>query len=247
MARQNKRNLKYYFAELIILILGISLSFILNEYRQQQRDLKLESDLLHQFRDNLILDSLMLSAQSQSLDVRRKSCQFLLNLDEKSVYTDSVGLNLIILMNYGGFYPSDITYQEMRSLGNSRLIKNKTLLNELIQVYESDYDLVNEWASADRSFLLDEMLPYMNRTLPFARMLNFSMLPPPKQRDLMRALQVDETQYLIQYSEIMKMGNKQVFDQALGEVRRVIGMINDELGDESTMLEDARTAAETGS
>ncbi len=241
MAKQN-RNFKYYIAELIILVLGISLSFVLNEYRQQQRDMKLESELLHQFRDNLILDSLMLSGQSKSLEMRTEHARYLLNLKEGDDYRDSVGLGLVFLMNYGGFYASDITYQEMRSLGNSRLIKNKTLLNEIIQLYEMDYDIVQEWATADRSFLLDELLPYMNRNLPFARMLNFSSLNNAKRRDLMRVLVKDETRYLIQYSEIMKMGNKAVFDNALNEVRRIIGMINDELEDESTLLEDSQKA-----
>ena len=237
-----RRNIKYYIAELLILVLGITLSFVLNEYRQQQRDLKLEDDLLHQFRDNLILDSIMLSGQTKSLEIRTDFSRYLLGLGDDEVYHDSVGLSLVYLMNYGGFYASDITYQEMRSLGNSRLIRNKTLLNELIQLYEMDYDLVNEWASADRSFLLEELLPYMNRNLPFARMLNFSVLSNAKKRDLMKVLREDETRYLIQYSEIMKMGNKAVFDQALGEVRRIIDMINEELEDESTMLKDAQSA-----
>lgn len=237
-----KRTLKYYIAELLILVLGITMSFVLNEYRQQQRDLKLEDNLLHQFRDNLILDSIMLSGQSKSLELRTEFSRYLLGLPEDSGYRDSVGLSLVYLMNYGGFYPSDITYQEMRSLGNSRLIRNKTLLNELIQLYEMDYDLVNEWASADRSFLLEELLPYMNRNLPFARMLNFSVLSNAKKRDLMKVLRVDETRYLIQYSEIMKMGNKAVFDNALTEVRRIIGMINEELEDESILKDDIAAA-----
>ena len=244
MAKTNRRNLKSYFAELIILVLGISLSFILNELRQQQRDLRLEDDLLHQFRDNLILDSLMLSAQTKSLQERTEFAQYLLNLEENAAYTDSVGLALVYMMNYGGFYASDITYQEMRSRGNSRLIRNKNLLNELIQLYEADYDLVAEWAEADKTYLLNDLLPHVNETFPFARRLNYSVLSNAKKRELMSVLRNDETRYLIQYSEILKIGNKAVFDNALNEVRRAIGLINEELGDESTMLADAKAAAD---
>lgn len=235
MTKPRKRNLKYYIAELLILVLGISLSFLLNEYRVLQSEKKLERELLTQFRDNLILDSMAISAQLQSLEVRMKASRSLLSITSQTEYADSTARNLIFLMNYGGFYPTDITYHEMRSLGNSHLIKNKELLNELVQLYESDYDLVAEWASADRGFLLNDMLPYMNRNLPFARQFNFGVLPNAKKRDLMRVLMEDETRYLIQYSEIMKMGNTQVFQNANREVRRVIEMINKELGDESQL------------
>lgn len=237
MARPNRKNLRYYIAELLILVLGISLSFLLNEWRIESSERKVEMELLTQFRDNLILDSMSLSAQVNSLELRMKAAQNLLMIDKNTVYSDTTARNLIFIMNFGGFYPTDITYQEMRSLGNSRLISNKELLQEMIQLYESDYDLVAEWANTDRSFVLNDLLPYMNRELPFARGLNFGAMPLAKKRQLMKVLMEDETRYLAQYSEIMKIGNTQVFQRALGEVRRIIGMLNEELPEESKMGE----------
>ncbi len=237
MARPKRKNLSYYLAELLILVLGISLSFILNEWRQERSERKLESELLTQFRENLILDSISLSAQVQSLDLRMKAAQNLLLVDESTPYTDTTARNLIFLMNFGAFYPTDITYQEMRSLGNSRLISNKELLQEMIQLYQSDFDLLAEWVDTDRSFVLNDLLPYMNSNLPFARGLNYSSMTPAKKRQLMKVLNEDETRYLAQYSEIMKIGNKQVFELALGEVRRIIGMLNEELPEEALLKE----------
>ncbi len=240
MAPPKRKNLSYYLAELLILVLGISLSFILNEWRQDRSERKLETELMMQFRENLILDSISLSAQIQSLDLRMKAAQNLLLVDESSPYSDTTARNLIFIMNFGGFYPTDITYQEMRSLGNSRLIKNKELLQEIIQLYETDFDLLAEWSNTDRAFVLNDLLPYMNRELPFARGLNFGTMSDAKKRQLMRVLIEDETRYLTQYSEIMKIGNKQVFERALGEVRRIIGMLNEELPDEALIAEFAK-------
>ncbi len=240
MAPPKRKNLSYYIAELLILVLGISLSFILNEWRQERSERKLETELMMQFRENLILDSISLSAQIQSLDLRMKAAQNLLLVDESSPYSDTTARNLIFIMNFGGFYPTDITYQEMRSLGNSRLIKNKELLQEIIQLYETDFDLLAEWSNTDRTFVLNDLLPYMNRELPFARGLNFGTMSDAKKRQLMKVLIEDETRYLTQYSEIMKIGNKQVFERALGEVRRIIGMLNEELPDEALIAEFAK-------
>ena len=235
MARQNKRNLTYYFAELLILVLGISLSFVLNEYRVQKQEEKTEAELLTNFRDNLILDSLSLHIQMQVQDVRKKSAQSLLRLTPESEFTDSIPYHMVVLLNYGGFYPTDITYQEMRSLGHSRLIQNTELLNEIIQLYEADYDLVGEWASLDKTFMTTELLPYVHETFPFARQFQYQLLPPRKKRDLMRVLTTDQTQNLVQNSELTMLGSKLVFERAMGEVRRIIGMLNTELGEESEL------------
>jgi hypothetical protein len=218
-------------------VLGISLSFVLNEWREQQAERKLEQELLTQLRDNLILDSLSLSVQMNSLDLRRNAAQNLLLIDENTPYNDTTARNLILIMNFGSFEPSDIAYQEMKSLGYSRLVKNKELLQETIQLYETDYDRLSEWVEADKLFLMNDLLPHMNRELPFARMYNFGVVSPKKQRQLMEALLQDETRYIVQYNEILKLGNKQVFELTMGEVRRVIGMLNEELPEESILGE----------
>lgn len=235
MARQKRKNLSYYLAELLILVLGISLSFLLNEWRVNSAEKKMEMELLTQFRDNLILDSLSLAAQVESLETRTEAAQHLLAIDENTAYNDTTAINLVTMLNFGGFYPTDITYQEMRSLGSSRLIENKELLQEIIQLYESDYDLVAEWANTDRAFLLNDLMPYVNRTLPFARRFNYSTISAAKKRQLMKLLIADETRYLVQYGEILKLGNRQVYAKALQEVRRIIGMLNEELTEASVL------------
>lgn len=235
--QRRKKNLKYYMAELLILVLGISLSFLLNEWRVVRAERNLEEELLTQFRDNLILDSLSLSAQLNSLDLRMKAAQNLLRIEEDTPYNDTTARNLIFILNSGSFQPTDITYQEMRSLGKSRLIENKELLQETIQLYETDYDRLNEWVEADKTFLMNDLLPYMNRELPFARLYNFGALSPTKKREMMKVLIQDEARYMIQYNEILKGANKQVFELAMREVRRVIGMLNEELPEESILGE----------
>ena len=233
MSRPPKNKFRYYIAELIILILGISLSFILNEYRVQKQEEKKESELLTSFRDNLILDSLALHLQMKLQDVRKESAQSLLKLTPDSEFTDSINYHMIILLNYGGFYPADITYQEMRSLGNSRLIQNTELLNEVIQLYETDYDLVSEWASLDKTFMTTELLPYVHEAFPFARQFQFSRLPDRKKRDFMRVLTGDRSKNLIQNTEVTMLGSKVIFERVQGEIRKIIDLLNDELGDES--------------
>lgn len=244
MAQHNKRNLKYYLAELTILVLGISLSFVLNEYRIQQQEEKKEVELLQNFRDNLILDSLSLHIQMKVQDLRKESAESLLALTPESEFTDSIAYHIVILLNYGGFYPTDITYQEMRSLGNSRLIQNTQLLNEIIQLYEADYDLVGEWAGLDKAFMLNELLPYVHDNFPFAPKFQYSLMSERKKREMMGVLTTDKTKNLVQNSELTMLGSKAVFERAQGEVRRIVGMLNESLGDESELGKEASESLE---
>ena len=235
MAKPERNNFRYYIAELLILVLGISLSFILNEYRVQKQEEKMEIELLDSFRDNLILDSLALHLQIKAQEVRAKTTTSLLNLTPESEYSDSMAYHMVILLNYGGFYPTDITYQEMRSLGNSHLIQNQEMLNEIIQLYEGDYDLVAEWSTLDKNFMTNQLMPYVYETFPFARKFSYHLLPPAKKREMMRVLTTDRTKNMIQNCELTLLGSSVIFERVLGEVRRIIDMLNSELGGESEM------------
>ena len=229
MAKPRKRYLGYYLAELMILVLGISLSFVLNEWRVQQVEQKAEAEMLRQFHENLVRDSTFLSASVENMQTQIEASAKLLQLPPNAAFEDSIGINFVSIMNYLGFYPSDITYQEMKNLGNSRILQDKALLKELTALYELDYDYVLEWVGADRKSVLDLMLPYIYSHMPFAPNLNFMVLPPKDQREFMRVLQEDETKYMIQNNIIMKAGSKVTFERALNEVRKILDMINEQL------------------
>ncbi len=222
---------RYYFAELLILVLGISLSFLLNEWRVGQSERNVEQNMLKQFRENLVKDSTNLSNGIEGLKIMLKASNDLLDLEAGDTYTDSVTINLINILNFSGFYPTDIAYEEMRSLGHSRLIRDKELIGGLIQLYESDYDLVAEWVGADRNFLLNDLLPHMNNHLPFARGLNFPALSDRKKRELVTQLVPDDTKYVIQSGQIMKAGTQQVYTIALTQVRKILTILEKEIED----------------
>ncbi len=229
--RRDRKDLKYYVAELFILVLGISMSFLLNEWRITQSERKVEQQMLMQFRDNLIADSTALSGGIRALEFMGKSANKLLDIQPGDTYEDSVAFSIAVIANFSGFYINDIAYQEMRSLGNSRMIKNDSLLKEIIQLYESDYDIVKEWTSADRGFLLNDLLPYMNQNFPFARGLNYALLNTRQRQRLMNTLVTDEAKYVIQTGLIMKSGTKLVYENALNEVRKILELLSEEIED----------------
>lgn len=116
------RNLKYFFAELMILIIGITASFALNEYWQQRMEMKQEVQLLNSFKNNLVNDSTMLFAGIDIMTNQIESAQQLRLMSPDAAYTDSIALDVVTLLSYIPFNSEDITYQEMKSLGTTYII-----------------------------------------------------------------------------------------------------------------------------
>ena len=227
--RNNRKSLKYYIAELVILILGISLSFALNEWRLKTAEHDQEGALLSQFAENLKRDSLNLVQNVAQGKYFTKFSNNLLLMDRDADFNDSLSIKVASIMSYGNFYPTDIGYQEMRSLGNSKIIRNKKLLKDLIALYQGEHELLAEWASVDKNFILNQLIPYGNSHLPFALGLNYSSLNAGEKRKLMNALSEDEMKYLIQYNLIIKSALKGLYENTLKTTSKLLEDIHSEL------------------
>lgn len=222
------RNLKYFFAELMILIIGITVSFALNEYWQQKREEKQEVQLLKSFKANLINDSTVLSTGVEFMERQVESGRRLVLLDENSSFTDSTALDVVTLLSYIPFNPEDITYQEMKSLGTSHIIQNDSLSKEIIGLYERSYENTQEWCSIDADHVKDKLIRYTIEHFPFAPNLNFSALKPNKKRELMKLILTDEFKQLVQWGMLYKQSTKIQFEQGLISIRSIIEKIDDE-------------------
>ncbi len=224
------RNLKYFLAELMILIIGISVSFALNEYWQQKREEKQEVQLLKSFKTNLINDSTVLSTGGEFMESQVESARRLILLGEKASFTDSIALDVVTLLSYIPFNPEDITYQEMKSLGTSHIIQNDSLSKEIIGLYERSYENTQEWCRIDADHVKDKLIRYTIEHFPFAPNLDFKALKPNKKREFMRLILTDEFKQMVQWGMLYKQSTKIQFDQGLVSIRSIIEKIDDEVG-----------------
>lgn len=224
------RNFRYFFAELMILIIGITVSFALNEYWQQKREEKQEVQLLKSFKTNLINDSTVLSTGAEFMKSQVEAGRRLILLDENSSFTDSTALDVVTLLSYIPFNPEDITYQEMKSLGTSHIIQNDSLSKEIIGLYERSYENTQEWCRIDADHVKDKLIRYTIEHFPFAPNLNFSVLKPSKKREFMKLILTDEFKQLVQWGMLYKQSTKIQFDQGLVSIRSIIEEIDIEVG-----------------
>ncbi|MBO3699160.1 hypothetical protein [Roseivirga sp. E12] len=227
---KSSRNLKYFLAELMILIIGISVSFVLNEYRQQKREESQEVQLLQSFKANLINDSTILSGGAKLMASQIESAERLILLSKGAPFTDSTALDVVTLLSYIPFNSEDITYQEMKSLGINHIIQNDTLSKEIIGLYERSYENIHEWTGIDANHVKEKLITYSIEHFPFAPGLNFSLMNAASKREFMTLIQTDEFKHLVQWGMIYKVSTKAQFDIGLTNIKSIIQKIDGEVG-----------------
>lgn len=67
MKKSTQTRITRYTLELFVIIFGISVSFLLNEWRENRQNFKAEGAALHAIYDDLIADSLVISNEAKLL------------------------------------------------------------------------------------------------------------------------------------------------------------------------------------
>ncbi|NVK83760.1 MAG: hypothetical protein HWE21_05530 [Cytophagia bacterium] len=229
MRRDRKsRGFGYFLAEIFILILGISASFVLNEWRVNRQERKQEQELLQNFKANLAMDSLVIHNGLKQLKAQVKNAERLLIANE-TLEIDSLVVYSVSLLNYVPFNTNDITYQQMKSSGKTGLIQNDSLASQIIGLYENGFERLTSWTLVDSEHVRLKMIPYVEENFPFTLGLNYRLADNAVQREFGRQVKSDQFKHLIQFGMSYKASTAYVFEQVLAEIKEAIDMIDDEL------------------
>ncbi|WP_422008660.1 hypothetical protein [Roseivirga pacifica] len=220
--------LRYFFAELLILIIGITASFALNEYRLGNQEQRQEDEMLKSFSKNLEVDSLRLSSSIKVLEKQIEFAEKLL-LSEQGVYTDSLVIFALSQLTYAPFDSNDITYQQMRSTGTSHLITNDSLATEIVGLYENSFEIVTLWSEIDGEHVRQKLIPFVEEHFPFEKNLNYTIADAATRKAFVKAAQSDQFSHLVQFGESYKVSTKASYEEALEDIRLVLAMINAQL------------------
>lgn len=131
-----KINWRYTIGEILIVIVGISIAFGLNNWASDKNDQNLKQKYLDNLRENLLADTLQLHKNIETLNHRIRISQKTINaFRTKSNRLDTV-LNYIYQIPLPvDFRPRDIVYQSMINSGDFRLIEDFDLKNKIQQHY----------------------------------------------------------------------------------------------------------------
>lgn len=161
-----KNNWKKYLFELLVIIIGITISFALQNWQESQRQKQVEIQTLERLLVDLKADSGDMQKETESLQECINGAQRILEINDFTEHTDSLDLFINSQLQYSVFAKSDIAYQGLRGFGKNGIITNQEVLNKIIHQYSVEYRTMDEWTNFDRSFITGHFLPHVTANFP---------------------------------------------------------------------------------
>lgn len=148
--------------EFFVIVAGIMVSFLLNEWRQEVKDRRTEQALLRDLLTDLRQDSLTLTKEIEEIEQVTRYAQRLIDHAEVVIPRDSIGRMLALSLSYSRMPLQRVTYQAMRSTGHTSLMRDRELLYDVLKLYEQDYFMIDEICDIDKRFVVDRMFPFVD-------------------------------------------------------------------------------------
>jgi len=156
-----------YFAEFFIISAGIMVSFLLNEWRQDSAVQDKKHSLLIEINNDLFKDSLMLESSMNMYKTMFRSHDSLLAHVNDKVEEDSLHGYIDHIISYVPFKETRISYQKILNDPELVIEEGDTLIEGFMVLHNLVYPGVHEWLDVEKSFVLNQLLPYMDEKAPF--------------------------------------------------------------------------------
>jgi hypothetical protein len=207
-----------YLIELLIVIIGISIAFWLNNMAQNRKDQKEKTTYLTDIRNDLKTDSLRLSRNIKNNEAKIKKLQNGLALIEQKAPVDQVLSDVIEIGNYDFFNPDNFTLTSLLQSGDFKLIDSEEIKKELLRllkIYESIDLMQNNFLQA-----LDQN--YFPMLLSKVDMIKFQAIDPAFFYEI-------EIKNYCAYTLNETDQHIRTYKYALGQVDKVTKLIDSEL------------------
>lgn len=219
-----------YIFEILVIIIGITISFWVNEWRIANEERDSEKRLIHEFHENLAADSLNLFTDMKLIEAGLPTYDKVINttVDWQSFPKDSIGEFLQFTSIYFTFLSNDMTYEEIKQSGLSRLISNKPLLADIINLYHVDYLQIHEINRIESSFILDRMLPFLDSQLPVHITDLFQESREQQAAHLSKLLKNQQFINLLKSNYVIKLTVINAYNDTLKKLRNLIQQLKTE-------------------
>ena len=165
----NKINWLDHIANLLVVILGISIAFYLESYREDQGRKSQEEKYLESLIEDLEAD---IQSLDQLLIANERITNALVGLTDASIGRESLNdsslLNSIFAIQYNPpFTPQRTTYESLKASGKMDLIDDFELRNSVIKLYEQSYKGTREYDNTLSEHVRDFVKPFYMKNIQF--------------------------------------------------------------------------------
>jgi len=217
-----KRYLLYAIGEILLVMIGISLAFQLNNWNDNRVKDNTEVAYYKNIKDQIEDDKGLMveqKAYNNHYLAQFKYANEILEANDRSKI-DTLGLIVRKLTQYSDFDRKGNIYETLVNSGEIKLLKNLTIVNN-IRGLEEKYNYVNRMENIH----YDAMIKYVVMTITPILKFSDSSVQKPDQ------LYTYEFQNLV-LSLIQVMTEKnQVYNEAMAEIENIVKLIDEELDD----------------
>lgn len=218
----------FFLVELVILVLGIMISFMLNEWRLSVKEAKDRVFVLEQFRRDLAADTAVLRQEIRQLEKVDEYCALILRESPK-MPVDSQGHLIGSILNITGPTLSQSAYLEVLQTGRQQVVNNDSLLTRLLHIYNQLYPNIGAWTMVDQKLVLDQLFPFVHEHFPHASRMHFDELGPDGKARAREVFQSDHFRNLVQSTGIIKKNVNTVFKTILTYLEETLELLETEL------------------
>jgi hypothetical protein len=149
-----------HFVNLIVVITGISIAFMLNNWQESKKVKTLQEVYIQSMIDDIDediaeLDSLVIE-DNKSLDLFRR----VLQANSKPLPKDSLSLAISKIASMSSFNSRNITYESVKSSGKFELLSLKLRI-DIIEFYHSGYDQIEEIEEYYKMNFDNQIIPFL--------------------------------------------------------------------------------------
>ncbi len=167
---EEKQGIKYiikkYALEVLTIFIGISMSFLFDEWRENRKDDETARKNLIFLRSNLVQDTFVLTGMIEIGKASVHSINKLIYFKQDSEISDSLNTHIDKAASYLDFKPNQMAYEEIKQTANTSLIKNDTLKRSFLSYYTFVTPYCNEWTTVDKMQTMTQLIPEMSIYFP---------------------------------------------------------------------------------
>ncbi len=161
-----KNVLTGYISEVIIIFIGISISFLFDEWRENRKDDETAQKHLAVLRSNLIQDTLQLTGMIEIGKKSVRSTNKLAYFKLDAEIADSLDFYIDNAASYLNFKSNQTAYEEIKQTAHTNLIKNDSLKRAFLSYYTLAVPYCDEWCEVDKTQTMTQLIPEMTTYFP---------------------------------------------------------------------------------
>jgi hypothetical protein len=181
-----------YLIEVLVIILGISITLALEEWRDNNKENRLEAIYRKNLLADVEVDLLSLKYATENtlalLDKGKDILEFIKNPLGKSIQPKQLNMDIKAILGRPNFTSSDATFSDIKNSGNLHLLKDISL-KSLLFAYYSQAQSIKGQQDAEQMATISISGAYFLKRFPLGEELEQSSITPNEMRELAKNLE----------------------------------------------------------